>query len=493
MMSLRDVIMPGVNGEANNTHALPTQLSLWKLEGEGRGLNSLHNSPSFYDDDDDDEYSIQVSEYLKKSPIEIIPVLPTEEPDNSLSMGDKHLTTILKRNWTNDKNHFDAESDPIKSLLTRDTSIVYSLKIESLLEEFAGELADIDPIMPGIDETDFDPKMTFTSLSNYYMMILRIESLNNNPTPDCVLKSPSLSFLSYTDNSSLEFETFSDYTEETSSGSTTTHADNSLPEYDSFLFEIEFDQGELSSVVKEAILGEPYVYVPNVLPTHPTFYQDSNFSSFDDSFASGLEVSFPSRNRNKIFDPRIFLEVQSKRFLSRDTFSLTYVNIPFKDRHILSFTYVIRTFLPYFTYLVEYSFLLSSGSLLDVVTVCKRTSSTFGQKRCTPRSFSLVLVESSNPYRHKLESSGLLEAASRLLMMICDKDFLIAFCKQFRMQIRSHSIPLGSTAIELKAKKGVVLAVEKLITSPLLNQELGHAVILTASLLYIQENSGTRD
>ncbi|GJY23957.1 hypothetical protein Tco_0397615 [Tanacetum coccineum] len=33
------------------------------------------------------------------------------------------------------------------------------------------------------------------------------------------------------------------------SGSTTTHANNSLPEYDSFLFEIELDQGGLTSVV----------------------------------------------------------------------------------------------------------------------------------------------------------------------------------------------------------------------------------------------------
>ncbi|GJV71776.1 hypothetical protein Tco_1491771 [Tanacetum coccineum] len=45
------------------------------------------NRPAFcYDDDDDDE------EYT----IAITPVLPTEEPDNSLSMGDEHLSTILK-------------------------------------------------------------------------------------------------------------------------------------------------------------------------------------------------------------------------------------------------------------------------------------------------------------------------------------------------------------------------------------------------------------
>nr|GEX71160.1 hypothetical protein [Tanacetum cinerariifolium] len=112
----------------------------------------------------------------------------------------------------------------------------------------------------------------------------------------------------------------------------------------------------------EAILGEPRVYVPNVLSTHPTLYQDSDFSSSDDSLGSDLEISFPSGTRNKIFDPGIFLEVQSKRFLSRDIFSPTYVSLPFKDRHYLSFTHVIRTFLPYFTYPMESSFLISSGS-----------------------------------------------------------------------------------------------------------------------------------
>ncbi|GJS23530.1 hypothetical protein Tco_0452162 [Tanacetum coccineum] len=89
-------------------------------------------------------------------------------------------------------------------------------------------------------------------LLNISRLITNIESLNDNPTPDRVLKSPfsfpipvtdSDSFFeksdtsfSYSDNSLPEFETFSDHTEETRSGSTTTHANNSLPEYDSFLF-----------------------------------------------------------------------------------------------------------------------------------------------------------------------------------------------------------------------------------------------------------------
>ncbi|GKA23131.1 hypothetical protein Tco_0709093 [Tanacetum coccineum] len=43
-------------------------------------------------------------------------------------------------------------------------------------------------------------------------------------------------------------------------------------------------------------------------------------------------------------------------------FSPTYVKSPFEDRHYLSLTYFIRIFLPYFTYPVESSFLLSSES-----------------------------------------------------------------------------------------------------------------------------------
>nr|GEY41233.1 hypothetical protein [Tanacetum cinerariifolium] len=56
--------------------------------------SSSWNRPTFYNDDD--EYSIQYKEYLENSSNAIAPVLPTEEPDNSLSMGDEHLSTILE-------------------------------------------------------------------------------------------------------------------------------------------------------------------------------------------------------------------------------------------------------------------------------------------------------------------------------------------------------------------------------------------------------------
>nr|GEY71172.1 hypothetical protein [Tanacetum cinerariifolium] len=51
------------------------------------------------------------------------------------------------------------------------------------------------------------------------------------------------------DNFSPEFETFCDHTEETISGNTT-HANYSLPEYDSFCFKIEPDQERLINLVE---------------------------------------------------------------------------------------------------------------------------------------------------------------------------------------------------------------------------------------------------
>nr|GEV24281.1 hypothetical protein [Tanacetum cinerariifolium] len=54
----------------------------------------------------------------------------------------------------------------------------------------------------------------------------------------------------------------------------------------------------------------------------------------------------------KVFDPGI-----PEKF-----FSPRYVSLPFKDRHYLYLTYVIRIFLPHFTYLVDSPFLLSSRS-----------------------------------------------------------------------------------------------------------------------------------
>ncbi|GJS80204.1 hypothetical protein Tco_0730085 [Tanacetum coccineum] len=259
-----------------------------------------------------------------------------------------------------DPHSFNAESNLIESLLNRDTLIDSSPKFDYLLEEFSGELAHIDPIPPGIEKADFDLEEEIRLVENllYDNSSPRPPEELNLEIPDTILESLSPSPIPVEDSDShmeeidlylatddsmppgienddydsegdihfLEFETFSDHKEETSSGTTTTHADNSLPEYDSFHFEIEPDQGELTNVVMETILGEPRVHMLNILPTQPTL--DSDFTPSDDSLGSGLEVSFPSGSRNKIFDPMIFIEVQSERLLSRDKFSISFIRDP---------------------------------------------------------------------------------------------------------------------------------------------------------------------
>nr|GEX00261.1 hypothetical protein [Tanacetum cinerariifolium] len=256
------------------------------------------------------------------------PILLTEDPDNSLSIGDEHLSTIP-----------ETESEELFSDFNDDCTSSDDDYFEDI--DYV-EASPPDSKLVSLEEVHDDILCEKLLIIN--LLIAKIESLNDNSTPECVLKSPSLfpipvedinsffensvTFLSYSDNSLHEFETFSDHTKETSSGSTNNHVDNSLPKYNSFLFEIEPDQGELSRVVMETILGEPRVYVPNVLPTHPTLYQDSDFSSSYDSLGSDLEISFPSGTRNKIFDPGIFLEVQSKKFLFRDTFSISFIRNP---------------------------------------------------------------------------------------------------------------------------------------------------------------------
>nr|GEX57009.1 hypothetical protein [Tanacetum cinerariifolium] len=58
-----------------------------------------------------------------------------------------------------DPHHFNAESDLIESLLNQDSSIIFSSsKIDSLLDDFTGELILLKSIPPGIDEADCDPK-----------------------------------------------------------------------------------------------------------------------------------------------------------------------------------------------------------------------------------------------------------------------------------------------------------------------------------------------
>nr|GFA70403.1 hypothetical protein [Tanacetum cinerariifolium] len=59
-------------------------------------------------------------------------------------------------------------SDLIESLLNQDSLINSSLEIDSLLEEFYGELAHIDLILPRINEADFDPEEDIRRVEKFF-------------------------------------------------------------------------------------------------------------------------------------------------------------------------------------------------------------------------------------------------------------------------------------------------------------------------------------
>ncbi|GKF18585.1 hypothetical protein Tco_0063503, partial [Tanacetum coccineum] len=294
---------------------------------------------AFYDNDDEDDDE----EYT----IAIIPFLPTVEPDNSLSMGDEHLSIIPEKKESSVEdlvpipNFFYPNGDYASS----DDDPLYSWDIDYVdASPPDSELVSLEEVKDfDIEDGEIDTDILLTikddilreKLLNFNLLIAKIEALKDNPTP---LKSPSLfpnSFLEETDtsdNSLPESEIFFFDMGEKSSGNPTSHSDLSLPDYEAFYYDNEPDSENFTIDVVEDIFDNPirelYVHVPNVFPTHPTLYLDSDFAPSDDSLGSDLVVSFPFGTRNKIFDPGIFIEVQSKRFLSPNEFSISFIRNP---------------------------------------------------------------------------------------------------------------------------------------------------------------------
>nr|GEZ24428.1 hypothetical protein [Tanacetum cinerariifolium] len=109
-------------------------------------------------------------------------------------------------------------------------------------------------------------------------LISNIESLNDDSTPDRVFNSFE-SDNSLLDNYSPELETFCDHSEETRSGNTT-HANYSLPEYDSFCFEIEPDQERLINLVENDVHDNS---------SNDPLLEEVNLFLFDNSIPPGIE------------------------------------------------------------------------------------------------------------------------------------------------------------------------------------------------------------
>nr|GEZ42215.1 hypothetical protein [Tanacetum cinerariifolium] len=284
---------------------------------------STHPSKRFnsfcYDDDED--YTIVVT-----------PSLSIEDPDNSLSMGDEHLDTIsatesdefIKFSVENlisipsesegipehicdmpihdnsppldvSKDQFEDLSNSNEEFSSTDEDSFsidnidyveasppdYKLVSSEVMEIVILEVGGIDDDILTIKDDILREK-----LLNVNLLIAKIEALNDNLTPsfDCKTKSSSTSLNSLleetnTFNNSLpEFETFCFDVEEISSGSTTTHYDISLPEYEVF-----YDD-----------------HVKEISNSNPTTHSDSSLYA---SFIFDLSINpFPPADRSDFYE-----------------------------------------------------------------------------------------------------------------------------------------------------------------------------------------------
>nr|GEV02918.1 hypothetical protein [Tanacetum cinerariifolium] len=225
----------------------------------------------------------------------VVPILSTKEPKYSSSMGYEHPNTTP-----------ETESDEIiKSGVDELVPILSENEVTSEdKRECDMPICENSPICDDHSEIFFDSKNDDDISSDdddfkdidINRLIANIESLNDNPTLDRVLNS-SVSFPiskesdnSFSDNFSPEFETFCDHTEETRSGNTT-HANGSLPGYDSFYFDIEHDQEKLINVVKIDIFDDS--------SNDPLLEEAELFLASDNSIPPGIE-NFPNDSEGDI-------------------------------------------------------------------------------------------------------------------------------------------------------------------------------------------------
>nr|GEV42566.1 ribonuclease H-like domain-containing protein [Tanacetum cinerariifolium] len=295
---------------------------------DARYSHDCHLQVSHDDDNDDDEdYTITIT---------------PEEPDNSLSMGDEHLDTILPteldevikssvENLVSIQSEFEGIPDNACDVPFRDNSpplIVSKYQFEEFFDS-NDDSTSIDEDYFSIDNIDYveasPPDSELVSLEeveddnlrekllNINLLIAKIKSLNDNPTPDHVFKPPSPSPILVEDSNYFleksESEIFYFDIKEKNSGSTTIHVDISLSDLEYLNFNSKPDLSELTSIVdyeiRENVILETNVNLPPEEDHYPLFaYVVWIFLCFLTYLVVPLNL-LSYGNEDTIFDPGI--------------------------------------------------------------------------------------------------------------------------------------------------------------------------------------------
>nr|GEU51207.1 uncharacterized mitochondrial protein AtMg00810-like [Tanacetum cinerariifolium] len=193
---------------------------------------------------------------------QLAPILSTKETEHPLSMGYENFNTTPETKSDEIIKSCVEELVPIPNeceVTSEDKRECNVLSSEDsstcdVCDNHSDILSDSnDDDISSDDEAFEDIEYIEASLSN--PEIVSVDEENSIEEENVVQhqQEEEESDNSLLDNFSPEFKTFCDHTKETRSGNTTTHADNSLPEYDSFCFEIEPNQERLINLVKNDI------------------------------------------------------------------------------------------------------------------------------------------------------------------------------------------------------------------------------------------------
>nr|GEW83282.1 hypothetical protein [Tanacetum cinerariifolium] len=303
------------------------------------------NRPVFYNNGDDDDVDYTIAITL---------VLSIEEPDNSLSMGDEHLDTIpARRNSLYNENIEYVEASPHDSeLVSIEVAEIVILEDEEIKDDNLRE-----------------------KLLNVNLLISKIEALKDNPTPSFEFLTKSSftspkSFLEETntfDNSLPEFENFCFDLEEISSGSTTTHSDISLLDYEALYFHYDHIE-EISSGSTtthfDISLSEYDSFIFDLLNDQFPLTDRSDFThkEFADELAHIISPPeydcFYFRNFPNLGE---WISILNSKIHENLSFT-TRVNLPVEDDHSSLLAYVVWIFLAYLTYPIIPPYLHSFGN-----------------------------------------------------------------------------------------------------------------------------------
>nr|GFA35239.1 hypothetical protein [Tanacetum cinerariifolium] len=382
-----------------------------------------------YDDDDDEERSDSLNDNIISgipsfsaiTPDE--PVLSTEEPDNSLSMGDEHLETIpatesdefIKSGVKNlipipsesegipehvcdvpsydNSLPLDVSTDQIEDFSESNEKISsidddsFSIDTIDYVEAsppdsklFSSEVMEI--VIPEVGGIDDDILLTINhdelreKLRNVNLLISKIEALNANPTPSSDYKTESsstslTSLLEEThtfDNSLPEFETFCFDVEEISSGNTTISHDISLPEYEAFHDDHikEISSGSLTTH-SDSPLYASFMFDLSINPFPPADRSDSYeftdelipFISTPEYDCFSFTVEPNSRDFTKDVVENISPMKEPQVLTTLPTHPTLQLNLKFQPSSESLFAYVVWIFLPFLLYSVVPCYLLS--------------------------------------------------------------------------------------------------------------------------------------